>query len=553
MPKYVEAYGQTIEFPDGMDDGAIEAALKKSSMDIPRPKGQGNSVLGNVFMGAARGAKDVIDTGAQGLASLYDKITGAGEGDRVRAMNDAGRQEFDAGYGGSTAASIGRIGGNVAATLPAGGVLGYGLRAAAPLAGAAAPVVSSLGNSIATGGMTTGNTLPALGNLAARVAGGGISGGASAGLVDPNSAALGAGIGAALPPIAMGAGRLGGAIRSGLVGNGVSPEVAQLAARAKELGIEVPADRLTDSRALNALAASLNYVPFSGRSAVEEGMTSGLNRALSNTFGQDSSNVTQALRNARPVLGQQFDDVLKKNAIRVDEKFVGDLAAAGERANAELGAEGAGIVRRQIADIESKIKDGVIDGQAAYNVKKTLDRIGQRNSPEAYYAKDVRNSLMGALDRSLGEADAAAFAQTRQQYGAMKSLERLAKNGAEGEVSVPRLANLGNINNPQIQELADIAAQFVRPRESQHGAAQRVFGALGSAGLGAGLMGGSALGAGVGLGGTVLAGRGASSLLNSDAARRYVMGQGLLGNVGPIPGLLGSGTYRIAPLLAADQ
>lgn len=553
MPKYVEAYGQTIEFPDDMADDAIEAALKKGSMDIPRPKGQGGSVLGNVFMGAARGAKDVIDTGAQGLASLYDKVTGAGEGDRVRAMNEAGRQEFDAGYGGSTAASVGRIGGNVAATLPAGGLLGYGMRAAAPAFGAAAPAISSLGNAIATGGTTTGNTLPALGNLAARVAGGGISGGVSAGLVDPNSAALGAGIGAALPPIAMGAGRVGGAIRRGLVGNGVAPEVAQLANRAKELGIEVPADRLTDSRPLNALAASLNYVPFSGRPAVEEGMTSQLNRALSNTFGQDSSNVTQALRNARPVLGGQFDDVLKNNAIKVDKKFVSDLVAAGERANAELGAEGASIVRRQIADIESKIKDGVIDGQAAYNVKKTLDRIGQRNSPEAYYAKDVRNSLMGALDRSLGEADAAAFAQTRKQYGAMKSLERLAKNGAEGEVSVPRLANLGNINNPQIQELADIAAQFVRPRESQHGAAQRVFGALGSAGLGAGLMGGSALGAGVGLGGTVLAGRGASALLNSDAARRYVMGQGLLGNPGPISGLLGSGTYRVAPLLGIDQ
>lgn len=549
MPKYVEAYGQTIEFPDGMDDAAIEAALKKGSMDIPRPKGQGGSILGNTLMGVARGAKDVIDTGAEWLSRLGP----AGETERVRAMNEAGRQEFDAGYGGSTAASIGRVGGNVAATLPVGGFIGQGIRASAPLFGSAAPVISSLGNSIATGGVTTGNTLPAAANLATRVAGGGISGGVSAGVVDPGSTGVGAAIGAALPPIAMGAGRVGGAIRRGLVGNGVSPEVAQLANRAKELGIEVPADRLTNSRPLNALAASLNYVPFSGRPAVEEGMTSQLNRALSNTFGQDSSNVTQALRNARPVLGGQFDDVLRKNVIKVDDQFVRDLAAAGERANAELGAEGAGIVRRQIADIESKIKDGVIDGQAAYNVKKTLDRIGQRNTPEAYYAKDVRNSLMGALDRSLGEADAAAFAQTRKQYGAMKSLERLAKNGAEGEVSVPRLANMGNINNPQIQELADIAAQFVRPRESQHGAAQRVFGALGSAGLGAGLMGGSAIGAGVGLGGTVLAGRGASSLLNSDAARRYVMGQGLLGNPGPISGLLGSGTYRVAPLLGVDQ
>lgn len=546
MPKYIEAYGQTIEFPDDMADDAIAAAIKRGSMDIPRQKGTGGSAIGNTLVGIGRGIKDVIDTGADYLSRLGP----AGENERVQAMNAEGKANFDAQYGGSTAASLGRIGGNVVATLPAGGVLGYGIRAAAPLAGAAAPAVSSLGNAIATGGMTTGNTLPAAANMAARIGGGAISGGLSAGQVDPNSALTGAGIGAALPAVTRTAGLAGQALRRSITGGGVTPEVAQLAARAKELGINVPADRLVDSRPLNALAASLNYVPFSGRSATEDAMSSSLNRALSGTFGQDSSNVTQALRNARPELGKRFDEVLQNNTVRVDDQFRAELAAAANRAKDELGADGAAIVGRRVADIESKINNGAIDGQAAYNIKKTLDRIGQRNTPEAYYAKDVRNSLMGALNRSLGDAEAQAFAQTRQQYGAMKSLERLAKNGADGEVSVARLANMGNINNPQIQELADIAAQFVKNRESQHGAMQRAF--LGGGAAVAGGLGGGVLGGAAGLGALVGAGRATNSLLNSDVARNYVLNQGLLSQPSVAGGLLGSGLYRSAPLLGVD-
>lgn len=546
MPKYIEAYGQTIEFPDDMADDAIAAAIKRGSMDIPRQKGTGGSAIGNTLVGIGRGIKDVIDTGADYLSRLGP----AGENERVQAMNAEGKANFDAQYGGSTAASLGRIGGNVVATLPAGGALGYGIRAAAPLAGAAAPAVSSLGNAIATGGMTTGNTLPAAANMAARIGGGAISGGLSAGQVDPNSALTGAGIGAALPPVTRTAGLAGQALRRSITGGGVTPEVAQLAARAKELGINVPADRLVDSRPLNALAASLNYVPFSGRSATEDAMSSSLNRALSGTFGQDSSNVTKALRDARPKLGGQFDRVLKSNAVRVDDQFLSDLAESSARASAELGSDGAGIIGRQVDEIMAKANNGTIDGQAAYNIKRTLDRIGQRNTPEAFYANDLKKGLMGALNRSLGPDEAASFAKTRQQYGAMLDLEKLAKNGAEGEVSVARLANMRNINNPQMQELADIAAQFVRGREGQHGAAQRVF--LGGGAALAGGLGGGFLGGATGLGAVAGAGRATNSLLNSDVARNYVLNQGLLSQPSVAGGLLGSGLYRSAPLLGVD-
>ncbi|MGK3946227.1 hypothetical protein ABK046_48735, partial [Streptomyces caeruleatus] len=81
---------------------------------------------------------------------------------------------------------------------------------------------------------------------------------------------------------------------------------------------------------------------------------------------------------------------------------------------------------------------------------------------------------MDALNESLGPQQATAFGKLRGQYGNMMALENLAQNGSEGGVSVARLANLKNINNPELQELADISAQFLRTRESPHGALQRL-------------------------------------------------------------------------------
>ncbi|MEN5063560.1 lytic transglycosylase domain-containing protein [Achromobacter aegrifaciens] len=420
------------------------------------------------------------------------------------------------------AAGGGELAGNIAATWPVGGVLGRGVSAVAPSLGRLAPQAEKLANALRSGGMNLGGA-PATtlagqaGNLATRMIGGAGTGAVSAGLVDPESAGMGAAVGAAFPLAAVGLAKGGHAIGNMLRGGEVSAPVRDLANRAADLGIKVPADRIVNSRPMNAMAASLNYVPFSGRAAVEGTMQSQLNRALSRTVGQDSTNVTQALRSAAGDLGQKFDDVLQKTAVKVDDEFLGALAERAQQATNELGSDGARIIGKQIDEIINQAAkgNGQLEGQLAYNLKRTLDRIGQRSTPEAFYANELKRDLMSALNRSLGPKEAEAFAKVRQQYGNMLSLENLAKNGVDGDISIARLANMRNIRNPELQELADIAAQFLRPREGQHGAAQRIMaGAL--MGYGAGIP---AVVASVG------AGRMANSLLNSTAARNAMLGQ----------------------------
>ncbi len=517
--------------------------------------GQG---LGNLGAGLVRGAGSIGATILAPVDIINDAIDGKGlslESNRERRRGiDGGLEELGADTD-SLLYKGGKIAGEIAGTAGAGGVLANGGRALAP-ALAATPTGGRLLAAMASGGFRTG--VPAGASLGAkaadlgiRSAGGAAAGAASAGLVNPEDAALGAGLGFALPGAAKGVGvaanYAGGKAADFLRGSGVLPAVAQLAQRAKELGINVPADRIANSKPLNALAASLNYIPGSGRAATEKTMQSQLNRALSRTFGQDTDNVTMGLRKAREELGDEFDRVLQANRVQVDQSFLNALSQAESRAQAELGADGARIIKNQIDEIMAKAAaTGDIDGQAAYNIKKTLDRIGKRNSPEAFYASDLKRDLMEALNRSMTPEAAAAFAKTRQQYGNMLSLDKLAQNGVDGDVSIARIANLKNIGNKDLQELADISAQFLKGREGQHGAMQRV-------GLGAA---GASLGGLPALAGGMAAGRAANATLNSNMLKNLMMGQPngtqnrLLQLVGD-PRLQEVG-YRAAPAIAGD-
>ena len=522
------------------------------------PKALGRRVL-DYGAGAFRGAGDIGATVLAPVDALARKMNNGKPlevrvpftdisvpvlgNERRQAMTD-GLQTMGADVD-SLAFGAGRFTTNVAGTLGVGGAAANLLTR---VPGVAAAVPNAL-QSVRTAGMGAGSATGKTA-LALRTGGGAITGGLSALAVNPEDAAKGAAIGGAIPGATRVAGAAGNLLGKGARATGraivgeVSPEVVKLAQRAEQLGIKIPADRLVDSKSLNATAASLNYMPFSGRAATEDAMLSSMNRALSRTFGQDSDNVTMALRKAQDELGNKFDTVLKGNTVQMTPAFKAALADAETQANSELGPEAAAIIRNQIAQIQTKGAAGAIEGQAAYNIKKALDRIGRGSSDAAFYARELKQKLMTALNESLGPQEAAAFGKVRQQYGNMMALEKLAQNGAEGGVSVARLANLKNINNPDLQELADISAQFLRTRESPHGAMQRlVIGGVGATTAGgAGMLPLLPVVAG--------AGRATNMLLNSNAVRNGVLGvqtppnvlQGLLANPD-----LAQLAYRAAP------
>lgn len=468
----------------------------------------------NIAMGALKGASRI------GVTLMRPFDSDQETADRTQAI-DSAFSSPDSALNADTdslAFQGGDIAAQIAGTAGAGGALGKVVGAGAKVLPKAAPVLTKVANSLASGGLKLGSTAATtagkVGNAAIRVGGGAAGGAASAAMIDQENTGTGAVIGGAFPVVGKVAGEVGKKV-GGAISANVTPEVVKLAEKAKSLGINIPADRLANSKPLNAVASSLNYVPFSGRAKTEELFEKQLNTALSKTFGQNTDNITMGLRKAADDLGHKFDNTLKSNSVKFDKQMLDDIAKTQNQAATELSDSSLQIINRQIDDIVKKGESGVIDGQAAYNIKRTLDRIGKGNNPEAYHARQLKKDLMAGLDRSLGKEGAKEFAKVRQQYGTMMDLENIAQNGAEGGISIARLANMKNINNPELQDLADIAAQFLKPRESQHGAMQRVL-VGGVAGSTAGLPA---------LAGGAIAGRLTNKALNSETAKRLALGQ----------------------------
>lgn len=181
----------------------------------------GNTALNMLTYLPAKGADAVRSALPEGSKHLMPNIA---QWNRTRKADfeHLAQQNDD-----STAFKVGRVGGNILATLPAGGVAGQGIKslAALPRLAPAAPALGRLATATASGGMRTGANLATnatraakAANMGTRVAGGAIAGGTSAALVHPEDAGTGAVIGAFLPPALAGVGKaaryLGGAAKS---------------------------------------------------------------------------------------------------------------------------------------------------------------------------------------------------------------------------------------------------------------------------------------------------------------------------------------------------
>lgn len=564
----VSVYGKEIDFGDLQGEDLQSAVASAAEQLAPKPQqprlqqapekplpSPGEAAL----QGAKRGLFSLGAGLVRGAGSIGSTIVAPGDmladallGDENR--NDKRRAGIDRGLASLTGADpesfgykAGKLTGEVAGTAGIGPALG----AALLKTGSAA--VAPLAEAVATGGFRAGGA-----GIPTRAVGGAITGAASAGAVDPQNAATGAVIGGGLP-VAV---KVGGAV-SGKVGEGVrkivgdvSPEARQLALEAKARGIDIPADRLTNSKPMNALASSLNYIPMSGRAAVEERMGKQFEQAVAKTIGQDTDNLSQALNSARQELDAVFDDTLKNNKVMFDQQFSDDLDQVLATADRTLGDDGLRVITKQVEAIKNKAATGEIDGVAAYNIKKELDRVIKSNSGQAgQAAQDLKESLLGALNRSIGPDKAEAFATARKQWGNMLDLEKATlRNSEEGGLSVARMANQ-KFRDPELQELAKIGRRFIKDREGQHGAAQRAF-----LGTGAVMASGAAAagvpvlaGAPVAAAGTAGTARLVNALLSSEKAKNYV-----LRNPGVNPSILAQllmneSAYRAAPVIGSSR
>jgi hypothetical protein len=207
----------------GAYDDILNDKPKRGSYDdiLEAQPAQVNPVLQqdkNVLGGLIRGAGSIGST----LIYPYDRIKGGGreEGLRLnrerRASIDEGLQNLIGSDPESIGYKTGKIGSEIMGTAGVGSVLAKGVPFVSN-----APAAVKFANALKSGGFSTGapaslTQLGRAGDMGIRMAGGGVLGGASAGMVDPESYGTGAVIGAALPPTMAGAGKVMHAVGRGV-------------------------------------------------------------------------------------------------------------------------------------------------------------------------------------------------------------------------------------------------------------------------------------------------------------------------------------------------
>lgn len=385
--------------------------------------------------GALRGVGDVSDTLAQGIGAVggaganalaahgyISPQTNAGVQNWRSGINQgitSDQQAFDVAAGNSALSATGRLGGNVAGAAPfiemGGAAVGGGLPGVPPVLNA---IASGAGAGAAANALTSSaSDQPLL-----------------------DQALSGAGAGAVLGPLGYGAARLG----SRLFGGAVDQGTAQLAQTARnQYGIPVTAGQISANPTVRFLDSVMQRLPLTGYGTRTIEQQTALNRAVSNTFGEDVEHITpQVMQNARQRIGAVFDDVATRTgSIHLDQQFATDLRGIVTDARQVLPDSDLRPLGNQIQNIISTFDPatGTLDArsyQALTRKGAPLDRAMQDPNPNIrYYAGHVRDALDDVMQRSAPPDAVQDLIEARSQWKAMKTVEPLAKKAPTGDIS----------------------------------------------------------------------------------------------------------------------
>lgn len=529
--------GTVLEFPDGTSPDVMRQAVQRMKAPAKQPSFMQmlkDEVVGSLpvqtAMGALRGA------GSIGATAIRPFESGAENAQRRESMTGAlqslGADPSSVGF------NVGKIGAEIAGTAGIPGVIGKGAQAV----GAAPAIV----NALRTGGMSTGLAPATMagkaGNLALRAGAAGATGGAAAGLVNPEDMGTGAAISAGIPLVGAAAGAAGGAIGRALR---PSAETQAMAQKAQQYGIPLGLGDVAENRTIQATRSILRDAPFSGGMAqsAREGQQEAFNRAVGAQFGAPEKKLTlDVLDQAKKRMGSEFDRIWNNNALQVDPQMMSKLTDLDALAQKLPRNEGASL-QAEIQDLMAKMVpdangNAVVPGDVANKFQQYLRRRAEGSAGLRNELGDLRQAVIGAFNRSVSPADAAALTANRTQYKAFKTVEpilRSAELGVAGRTAgdVPAALLPGAVNKSYstldvpLADLSQVGSRFLVDRTPQTGGSMRA--ALQNTAIGAALMGTGGI---PGLVGGAVAGTGAQKTMQSQRlANALLSGQG--GQVSP--------------------
>lgn len=413
MPQRIDVPGTgVVEFPDGMTDEAISAAIKTHLADQPST------------------AMDIAKSGGVGLGKGL--IHGVGAAGDVRGLADRGADYLadKAGISPDTVQSV-------------KDVVSRGLKMTplAPLAQGPSSediqkkiedVTGEFHKPETRAGRYAESIGETLGNPASYVGPGGLPFKLATGVTSAVGGELGDEVGGTKGRIA---GALLGSAAPSLARGMVtpvttSPRQAELVKTLEDSGVtSLTAGQRTGSPVLQSLENKIGNTPGTGFAAdriADEGVRQ-FTQSVMGDMGQPGMATKVNLQAAKDRIGDVFNDLSARNTLSTDAKVATDLIKTSTRYEAVLDANQKPIFNKLLSDITDKLAAGGMTGEEYQIARSQLGgkaRGLQITDPESAKAfKGMQKALDDAMERGLSDADKAAWRKARDEYGRLKDVE----------------------------------------------------------------------------------------------------------------------------------
>ncbi len=408
------------------------------------------------------------------LLSNVSDVSGVMERDKVRREDmTQGLEEFGIDRN-SLAFKGGKLAGEVAGTAGTGGIVANTARAALPAAMAtkAAPLLNAIGS----GGMSTGaNTLSTGANMGTRVLGGAISGGASAGLVNPDDATSGAVIGGILPPALKGLGMAGGAVRRSLVAPKQSEELVGAINAAREAGFVIPPTQANPTFTNRLLEGISGKITTAQNASARNKEVFDKLAAKSLGLPAETKLTPDVLQNLRKGAGDAYSAISNSGMVQPSQSYFRALDDIAKPYTTAL--QGFPNAKPSpVLDLVDSLKSPQFDaGSAVAKIKELRsaadDAFRTGNTDIARASKSAANELENVLEnhlKDIGQPELLkSFKDARQLIAKTYTVEK-SLNKVTGSVDGRKLASELQKGKPLTGELktaAEFAARF--PKASQ--------------------------------------------------------------------------------------
>ncbi len=277
-----------------------------------------------------------------------------------------------------------------------------------------------------------------------------------------------------------------------------SPEIAALAKKAEELGIELRPDMLANNRIAKFIGEALEQVPMSGSKAEQRQIA--FNSALAKIIGDDSKAkrlTPDVFDRAMSASGEKIGQISKETPISVDSDLRAQFNARVIEAAKFETTDVARIVSNYVQEIDALTVNGVMPGEAFRNLNSKIGKQmrGTENGDLKNALYELQQDMHDALEKNISSPERLAeLKDARLKYAMAKTIEPLVAKAKGGDISPAGLMGAVTSDSAKktmmargqggdIGDLARIGQAFLKePRSS--GTAERAlsYGLLGGAG-----------------------------------------------------------------------